>query len=142
MAVALDSPCYGYGNIMGSPDKYLEDDLALVKELKVGQGDAYVANINYLFEGTNSLKLGYQKTTDENFRDFSTEHGSKDNQNSKRYNLRDSTSRILNPGYVSNDTKESLLGFMFVEYFGPDYLDSFGNRTNEPWALAAFEPRN
>ena len=27
VTVALDAPCYGYGNIMGSPSKYLEDDL-------------------------------------------------------------------------------------------------------------------
>ena len=103
---------------MGSPDKYLEDDLAKVKELKVGQGDVYVANINYLFEGTNHLTFGYQKETDLEFRDFSWSHGDKDGKNAKRYNLRDSTSRMLNPGYVNNTTKGSLIAYMFVEYFG------------------------
>lgn len=63
---------------MGSPNKYLEDDLAQVKDLKVGQGDVYVGYINYIFEGTNSLSLGYQKLSDENFRDKSWSHGSKD----------------------------------------------------------------
>ena len=55
VTVALDAPCYGYGNIMGSPSKYLEDDLHQVKRLKVGQGEVYVSNINYLFEGTNEI---------------------------------------------------------------------------------------
>ena len=68
VTIALEAPCYGYGNIMGSPDKYLEDDLDKVKELKVGQGEVYVANINYLFEGTNSLSLGYRKVGDDEFR--------------------------------------------------------------------------
>lgn len=122
---------------MGSPNKYLEDDLAQVKELKVGQGDVYVGFINYIFEGTNSLSLGYQKLSDENFRDKSWSHGSKDDQNAKRYNLRDSTSRLLNPGYVNNDTKKSLIGFMFVEHYGPAY----GTPKDIPWALAAFQPR-
>ena len=27
VAMALDAPCYGYGNIFGSPSNYLEDDL-------------------------------------------------------------------------------------------------------------------
>ena len=54
---------------MGSPDKYLEDDLAKVRELQVGQGDVYVGNINYLFEGTNNISLTYQKVSDQDFRD-------------------------------------------------------------------------
>ena len=58
-AAALDVPCYGYGSIMGSPDKFLNDDMKKVRELKVGQGNIYVAYINYLFEGKNFLQLGY-----------------------------------------------------------------------------------
>ena len=77
VTLALDAPCYGYGTIMGSPNQYLEDDLAKVKELKVGQGDVYVANINYLFEGTNSLSLSYQKVSDPDYREISWAHGSK-----------------------------------------------------------------
>ena len=108
---------------MGSPDKYLEDDLAQVKELKVGQGEIYVSNINYLFEGTNSLSLGFRKVGDDEYREKTWSHGSKDDQNNKRYNLRDQNSRILNPGYVNNNTKESMIGFMFVEYFGDIYAN-------------------
>ena len=36
---------------MGVPSKYLADDLDKVSELKVGQGETYLSNINYLFEG-------------------------------------------------------------------------------------------
>ena len=54
-AEALQAPCYGYGEIMGEPDKYLADDLDLVTELEIGKGDTYVANVNYLFEGKNFL---------------------------------------------------------------------------------------
>ena len=140
ISVALDAPCYGYGIIMGSPDKYLEDDLAKVRELEVGKGDVYVANINYLFEGTNNISLTYQKVSDKDFRDQSWNHGSKDSTSVKRYNLRDQASRILNPGYVINNSKESLIGFMFVEYFGAEYAGQ-GGGSNVPWALAAFEPR-
>ena len=33
---ALDAPCYGYGNIMGEPSNYIDDDMIKVKSLKVG----------------------------------------------------------------------------------------------------------
>ena len=56
---ALDAPCYGYGNIMGEPSNYIDDDMIKVKSLKVGQGSTYVAYINYLFEGKNHMELGY-----------------------------------------------------------------------------------
>ena len=142
VTVALDSPCYGYGNIMGSPSKYLEDDLAKVKELKVGEGEVYVANINYLFEGTNQIQLGYKKVGDEKFLETSWPHGSKGNGNFKDYTLRNQDSRILSPGYVSNNTKESLIAFMFVEFFGASPPDERTTLKSEPWTLAAFEPIN
>ena len=44
---------------MGTPSNFLEDDLELVSELKVGQGNIYVGYINYLFEGKNHIQLGY-----------------------------------------------------------------------------------
>jgi len=37
-----DAPCYGYGKGMGSPSNYLNDDLSIVEELQVGQGEVYV----------------------------------------------------------------------------------------------------
>lgn len=52
---ALDAPCYGYGNIMGEPSNFIEDDMEYVKALKVGQGSTYVGYINYLFEGKNHI---------------------------------------------------------------------------------------
>ncbi len=33
---ALDAPCYGYGSVMGVPDKYLQDDMDILKEYAVG----------------------------------------------------------------------------------------------------------
>lgn len=71
MADGLQAPCYGYGEIMGEPSKYMADDIAKVIELNVGKrfGDeeypnVYVSNINYLFEGKNFLQIGYMKKTD------------------------------------------------------------------------------
>ena len=55
----LKAPCYGYGNIIGQPSNYLEDDYEKVVRLKVGQGSTFVANINYFFEGKNHLRIGY-----------------------------------------------------------------------------------
>ena len=134
---ALDAPCYGYGNILGSASKYLEDDLAQVKELKVGQGEVYVANINYLFEGTNHLRMGYKKVDDDSFVDGGYGHGSKNQDNSKRYNFRNSESRMLNPGGIINKTKESMIAFTFVEWYKGVQED-----TADPWVLAAFQPSN
>lgn len=59
LAEALTAPCYGYGNLWGEPSNYLEDDLDLVKDLLVGQGDTYLAYLDYLFEGKSLLKAGY-----------------------------------------------------------------------------------
>lgn len=42
---------------------------------------------------------------------------------------------MLSPGIVMNETKGSMMSFMFVEYF--DEGDQ-----SDPWALAAFEPIN
>ena len=77
----------------------------------------YVGYINYLFEGKNAIQLGYQKIDDEDFRDVSYRHGTKTHTNEKRYTLLNPKSRILSPGIAINETKESMLAFMFVEYF-------------------------
>ena len=132
---ALDAPCYGYGSVMGRPSKYLQDDMEKVEEYAVGQGLTYVSNIDFLFEGKNYIKLGYRQNNDINFRESSWAHGSSD-VNPKRYNLHDANSRLLNPGYVFNESKQSMIGFIFVEYFESD-------RTSyEPWALTAFRANN
>ena len=55
----LSAPCYGYGDILGSPSTYLSDDMDNVRAFEVGKGNVYVANLNYLFEGKNFLKIGY-----------------------------------------------------------------------------------
>ena len=68
VAMALDAPCYGYGNIFGSPSNYLEDDLDQVSEIKVGQDGVYVAFVEYLFEGSNHLSFTYRKIGDEDYR--------------------------------------------------------------------------
>ena len=102
---ALEAPCYGYGNIMGSPSIVLEDDYEKVVALQVGQGSTYVSYINYLFEGKNHIQLAYLKTDDENYREVSYMHGAKTHVNEKRFTLRNPKSRILQPGIANNDTK-------------------------------------
>ena len=129
----LLAPCYGYGEIMGVPSKYLADDLDKVSELKVGQGKVYVSNINYLFEGKDFLQIGYRDVDDEDFREFSWPHGG-DNVSAKRFNLLDQDSRILNIGWIHNLTKERMIAFMFVEHKRLGYDD-------RPWVLTAFNPR-
>ena len=101
----------------------------------MGQGGIYVGYINYLFEGKNHIQLAYLKTDDEDYRDVSYMHGAKTHVNEKRFTLRNPKSRILHPGIANNDTKNQLLGFMFVEYFDD-------GATSEPWTIAAFDPVN
>ena len=136
------APCYGYGSIMGTPSKILEDDFEQVEALKVGQGNVYVSHINYLFEGKNNIQLVYKKQDDEDFRQASHLHGAKSHANEKRYTLRNPKSRILSPGMVRNDTKEQLLGFLFVEYIDYSTGDVEVPVVADPWALASFEPVN
>ena len=62
-------------------------------------------------------------------------HGAKTDINEKRYTFRNPLSRMLSPGIVINETKESMLALMFVEYFND-------GEESDPWALAAFEPLN
>ena len=121
-SLALDAPCYGYGNIMGKPSNFLEDDLEQVKALKVGQGSTYVGYLNYLFEGKNHMQLGYKKTDDEDFRAVSQPHGAKTNVGNKRYTFLNSKSRMLSPGMVMNETKQAMISLMFVEYFNDGEL--------------------
>ena len=73
----LEVPCYGYGNVFGTPSNYIEDDMNIVKELKVGQDGTYVAYVKYLFEGQNYIQMGYRKKGDENFSEAGNPHGSK-----------------------------------------------------------------
>ena len=124
--------CYKYGRVLGQPSFYLEDDLDLVEELQVGQGNVFVANINYLFEGKNFVQLGYQKIDDEDYRAYGNAHGALE-VTAQRYNFLDSQSRFLNPGYVMNETKESMLAFMFVEHPRED-------RPQQPVVLKNFQP--
>ena len=132
---ALDAPCYGYGSVMGIPSNYLQDDMEILTDLAVGQGTTYLAYIDFLFEGKNYIKMGYRKKNDESYRESSWAHGA-EGVVPNRYNLHDSSSRILNPGYVFNEVKESMIAFLFVEYFDSD-------KTNyEPWALTAFRASN
>jgi len=112
---ALSAPCYGYGDIFGSPSELLVDDLDIVKELKIGQDGRYLANINFLFEGSNIIQMGYRDTKDENFRRFGQRHGAQ-NVQAKRINLRDSSSRVLNLGWVFNETAQHMIAVYFVEY--------------------------
>ena len=63
-----------------------------VRSAEVGQStqNIYVSYIDYMFEGKNFLQVGYQKTTDPDYRDVSHKHGAKSNIEPSRYNLRDS----------------------------------------------------
>lgn len=74
---ALEVPCYGYGSVFGTPSNYIEDDMSIVKELKVGQYGTYVAYVNYLFEGQNYIQLGYRNKFNENFLGAGNSHGNK-----------------------------------------------------------------
>lgn len=65
LGMTMDAPCYGYGRLLGRPDKYLEDDMDTVKALKVGEGDYYVSHLDFLFEGKNFLRMGYKKQGDD-----------------------------------------------------------------------------
>ena len=130
-----DTPCYGYGNIMGNPSRFLEDDYDKVTELKVGQGNTYVGYLNYLFEGKNNVQLAYLKKDDEDFRDVGYLHGAKTHTSEKRYTFRNANSRMLSPGIVVNETKQQMIALMFVEYFDDGLV-------SDPWALASFEPIN
>lgn len=80
------------------------------------------------------MQIGYQKFSDEEFREFSYPHGGPDVE-AKRFNLLDHDSRLLNLGWVHNETKESMLAFIFVEYLRFGY-------SPKPWVLTAFNPRN
>ena len=53
----------------------------------------------------------------------------------KRFNLRDNQSRLLNLGWVHNETKGSTIAVSFVEYLRFGY-------SPQPWVLTAFSPRN
>ena len=132
----LSAPCYGYGNIIGNPGNFLEDDYEKVSELKVGQGSTFVSNINYFFEGKNHLQFGYQKSDDPEFRDHSIRHGVKTNVKSRRYNLRDNKSRMLSPGAVINETLQRFLGYMFVERYDNGIFS-----VSDPWVISSFAPR-
>ena len=116
LAEGLPAPCYGYGNLFGEPSNYLEDDLDLAKELKIGQGDTYLASIDYLFEGKNSLMMGYQKKTDDDFRASGWAHGHKETTTMKRFNLLNSETKMLQPGVIFDETNGSMLAYMFVQY--------------------------
>ena len=93
-----------------------------------------MANINFFFEGKNFVQLGYQKDDDYEFRAFSWSHGAKSSLTSKRFNLLNKDSRILSPGFAINETKQSMIGMMFVEYQK--------NSESAPWTLTAFQPRS
>ena len=64
---ALDAPCYGYGDIVGEPGAFLEDDYEDLRKNKIGQNGTYLAYVDYLFEGQNNLNFGYRKTGDESW---------------------------------------------------------------------------
>lgn len=89
---------------MGSPSNYLNDDLSIVEELQVGQGEVFVQSINYLFEGKNFIQMAYGKARDSEFAEFSWPHGDK-KVNPKIFNLTNSLSRVLTPGWVFNESK-------------------------------------
>ena len=76
LAEGLDSPCYGYGSIFGEPSSYLLDDYDIAKQNEVGQGDVYMSHVDYLFEGSNLLKTGYKKKSNDNYRESGWTHGS------------------------------------------------------------------
>ena len=59
LGVALDAPCYGYGQILGSPSKYLEDDMDNAVKFNVAQQDTYLAYLDFLFEGKNYIQAMY-----------------------------------------------------------------------------------
>ena len=40
---------------------------------------------------------------------------------------------MLSPGIVFNETKKTMMAWMFVEYFNDGEI-------SDPWALAAFSP--
>ena len=131
--------CYGYGNIMGSPSNYLEDDYDVVVQLGVGQNGVHVSYIDYLFEGKNLIQLGYGKVSEENYKESSYQHGQKSNVQAKRYNLRNASSRILSPGFVKNTSLDSLIAFFFVEYFTAEDDNPAYVQESAPWVLTAFE---
>ena len=80
--------CYGYGNLMGDPSKYLQDDWEKVNRFEVGQGNTYLSYIDYFFEGKNHLRMGYQMKNDTNWRDSGWTHGATGVE-PKRFNLLD-----------------------------------------------------
>ena len=99
------TPCYGYGTIVGEPSNYLEDDLDKVKQLKVGQtidgaGKNYLSSISYLFEGKTMIQANYRNSVETDFRDYGVRHGAKELVKAYRYNLRSKDSIILNPGAI------------------------------------------
>jgi len=101
-----------------------------------------VANVNYLFEGKNYIQLGYQQVDDLNYRGASTSHGAKESDRGsfKRFNLLNSSARMLTPGFVFNTTKQQMLAYLFVQYYQTMVADQETDG-NEPWVLTAFSAR-
>ena len=78
--------------------------------------------------------MAYGKARDSKFAEFSWPHGDK-KVNPKIFNLSNSLSRVLTPGWVFNESKQSMIAFMFIEH------GRVGSQP-DPWVLTAFNPRN
>ena len=84
----------------------------------MGDGNTFVSHVDFLFEGKNFIQFGYQRRDDGDFRAKGWKHGTKESLSAKRFVVRDSTSRLLTPGYVYNSSQEGMIAFMFVEQYG------------------------
>ena len=131
--VSAQTPCYGFGKVFGTPQKYIASDLSKVTELKVGQSNVQVANLDYLFAGYNFLQVSYSNTDDLEWSDKGMGHGAAD-VFSNRFTKLEPGSRLLNPSWLYDTTGNTAVSLMFDEY-------STSSTLGTPYILAAFDPR-
>ena len=60
MAAAMQAPCYGFGNLIGTLDKVIESDLDLVQKNTIGGQNNYLNSIDFFLDGRTFFQLGYK----------------------------------------------------------------------------------